>query len=73
MRLAIARDLRLAVRLFAKSPGFTAAVVGSLALGIAANAALFSVVNGMLLRPLPYDRPDELMEVTQPRRSLLRW
>ncbi len=67
---AVARDLRLAVRLFAKSPGFTAAVVGSLALGIAANTALFAVLNGMFLRPLPYERTDELVEVTQPRRIM---
>jgi putative ABC transport system permease protein len=67
---AVGRDLRLAVRLIAKSPGFTAAVVGSLAVGIAANVGLFSVVNGMFLRPLPYDRPEELVEVSQPRQIL---
>jgi hypothetical protein len=61
------RDLHFALRLLAKSPGFTALVVGSLALGIAVNALLFTLVNALLLRPLPYARPDELVDIDQPR------
>jgi MacB-like periplasmic core domain len=64
------RDLHFALRLLVKSPGFTALVVGSLAIGIAVNALLFTLVNALLLRPLPYARPGELVEIDQPRRTL---
>src|SRR6185437_14642788 len=61
----VMHDVRFALRMFARSPLVTTAAVATIALGIGANAAIFSAVNAVVLRPLPFPHPERLWSVTE--------
>ena len=70
----IARDMRYALRIFARQRTFTAVIVGTLALGIGANTAIFSIIDGLLLKTLPIEDPERLVQlVAAPPSSQQAW
>ena len=70
---SLIKDIRFGMRGLMKRPGFTAVAVITLALGIGANSAIFSVVNAVLLNPLPYREPDRLVSIWENVPTHGRW
>jgi putative ABC transport system permease protein len=70
--MSLGQDLRFALRGFRRNPAFTALALATLAIGIGANTAIFSVVNAVMLRPLPYERPEQLVHLFRTQRPIER-
>jgi predicted permease len=66
---SILQDLRFGLRMLAKTPGFSAIAIVTLALGIGANTAIFSAVNGIILKPLPFANPSQLIRVVSSKKN----
>jgi putative ABC transport system permease protein len=72
MKIHLLRHIRYVIRQLSKSPGFTIIAILILSLGIGANTAIFSLIDAVLLKPLPLPRPGQLVRVFEPLRNLDR-